>query len=427
MDPHPRHTGHELHRLYTCPVLAEYREKNAPAWLLREVRSKLNDQFTLDTNHLAFYTRALARHPRPKLRQFEPDDDGHLEWVIRPEDGVLSGEVFVDGSRLYAEHDLFGLVTSIGFAFAAFDEQHNLTALARGRPPSWIQGIYGAELYGLMQAAVAAFAVTAYRTDCQAVLLGCRNGQGWANAPCRRFARAWGPLSTALDHADELVTWMPAHCTTALTPEAEKARRLKTLSDGTPLTRHLVLSNQLVDKHAKIAAAERRPPKADTDLIRSLSSRVVEVAMWIGMATEQANHWPAPPSEGDGARSRFVRDSEAVPSQRRPAPRKERQQPQANPPAPDFAAGNSKLAEPGGIACILVAAGRNAKACRAASRASADGDALRLQDWIEARPQLNPPQISAEERRLATLKRLRAKRRSCGCPVLGPECSHAAR
>ena len=84
------------------------------------------------------------------------------------------------------------------------------------------------------------------------------------------------------------------------------------LSDGTLLTRQLVLSNELVDKDAKIAAAERRPPKADTDLIRSLSSRIVEVAMWIGMATEQANHWPAPAAQGDGVRSRLARDSEAV-------------------------------------------------------------------------------------------------------------------
>ena len=40
----------------------------------------------------------------------------------------------------------------IGFAFAVFDAAGDLVAAARGVPPWWIQGIHGAELYGLLEA-----------------------------------------------------------------------------------------------------------------------------------------------------------------------------------------------------------------------------------------------------------------------------------
>ena len=433
MDPHPRHTGHEVHRLYTCPVTEPYRRLNAPDWLQREVGAKLNDSGMLDSTQLAFYTRALARHPRPRITQFAPEDDGFMEWIIQPGGGVLSGEVFVDGSRLYAEHNLFGLCTSIGYAIATFDEQQNLTALARGRPPHWIRGIYGAELFGLMQAAVSALAVTAFRTDCQSVHTGCSNGRSWANAPSRRFARAWGPLNTALEDQSGLVTWMPAHCSAACTPEAARARSLKHLSDGTQLNRHLVMANGLVDKHAKIAAAVRCPPPTDLRLIRSEADRVVSVAMWIGKATEAANHWPAPASGDPLAKARSVRDSEATAVKRKPAatvplllppaapaplPVVAVVQPTAAPPCHAMASAGRKA----GVEWTTANQARAAKRRRAASSAEADGQALRLQDWVEARPALAPPPTSAEQRMRALRERLATKRRSCGCAALGPPC-----
>ena len=61
-----------------------------------------------------------------------------------------------------------------------------------------------------------------------------------------------------------------------------------------------------------------------------------------------------------------------------------------------------------------VAEGRYAKAYRAACHAVSDGEAFRLKDWIEARPQLVPPQVSAAYRRLATLERLKVKRTCSG-------------
>ena len=110
--------------------------------------------------------------------------------VVRPREGMVVGEAYVDGSRLYAEHDLFGLVARIGFAFAIFDVAGDLIAAARGVPPWWIQGIHGAELYGLLEAVQAAMPGSTFLSDCRSVVNGCANGLSWANAPTRRFARA---------------------------------------------------------------------------------------------------------------------------------------------------------------------------------------------------------------------------------------------
>ena len=52
---------------------------------------------------------------------------------------------------------------------------------------------------------------------------------------------------------------------------------------------------------------------------------------------------------------------------------------------------------------------RAAKRARAAASAQADGDALRLQDWLESRPPMSAPKISAEQRRAALLQRIAAK------------------
>ena len=48
-----------------------------------------------------------APHTSPRLKSRLVQE--RLEWVMRPPNGMRWGEVFVDGSRLYAEHDLFGL------------------------------------------------------------------------------------------------------------------------------------------------------------------------------------------------------------------------------------------------------------------------------------------------------------------------------
>ena len=165
---------------------------------------------------------------------------------------------------------------------------------------------------------------------------------------------------------------------------------------------------------------------------------MVSVAMWIGKATEAANHWPAPESGDPLAKARYVRDSEATAVKRRPAagalaaavplplppvasaplPMVAVVQPTAAPPCRAMASAGRKA----GVDWATAYQARAAKRSRAASSAEADGQALRLQDWVEARPALAPPPTSAEQRMRAIRERLATKRRSCGCAVLGPLC-----
>ena len=151
-DPHPQWTGHAFHRCFTCKVTQPFREENAPRWLLQKVASLLNDQWLVPAASIALYTRAMAPHPRPRLRSRPVVET--FEWVVHPADGMVGGEVYVDGSRLYADHDLFGMCARIGYAIAIYDAGQNLLAAARGVPPDWIHGIHGAELFGLLQATI---------------------------------------------------------------------------------------------------------------------------------------------------------------------------------------------------------------------------------------------------------------------------------
>ena len=260
-----------------------------------------------------------------------------------------------------------------------------------------------------------------------------QHGQAWANAPSRKMARAWGPLATALEDQAHLVTWMPAHYSAANTQQAIEDRSRKRLSDGTPLTRHLVLANGVVDEHAKVAAEWRKPPPTDTRLIRSEANRLYGVAMWIGRATEAANHWPAPSSGEHQAKVGFVRDSEATAVKRKPLITT---RPVPSHPATERCTRLVKVSLPA-LAPRKVSS-KQSKRCNAdwssqlhsravkqrrlADVAEADGQALRLQDWVHSRPALRPPPMPAEQRLLAVRERLAAKRRKCGCAVLGPAC-----
>ena len=172
---------------------------------------------------------------------------------------------------------------------------------------------------------------------------------------------------------------------------------------------------------------------ADTRLIRSEANRLYDVAMWIGRATELANHWPAPSSREHLAKVSYVRDSEATAVKRKPLitsqpvpqhPTTERCTRPVKAPSP--ASATPKVSSNKGKKCK---ADRNsqhhskaAKQRRLADKAEADGQALRLQDWVDSRPALRPPPIPAEQRLRAVKERLASKRRKCGCAVLSPPC-----
>ena len=214
-DPEPRHRGTLLHRLWVCPVLEEQRQALVPAWLLAEVRRAVRADYTMEPADLLLYTRALAPSPAAALAPMP--QGATFEWVVHPDSGgeYGAGKVYVDGSLLDSDWKLADCCARRGWAFAVANELGDVLASARGRPPSWAAGIHGAELWGLLMAAQTAMPGSAFRTDCLAVQTGTQRGLGWATAPERRLARAWGPLAVALEGHPDGVVWMPAHTTDA--------------------------------------------------------------------------------------------------------------------------------------------------------------------------------------------------------------------
>ena len=66
----------------------------------------------------------------------KPTDDT-FEWVIRPPNGLVTGTIYTDGSRLDGKVTLLAVN---GWAFVAVDDSGTVTAIARGIPPPTSRG-----------------------------------------------------------------------------------------------------------------------------------------------------------------------------------------------------------------------------------------------------------------------------------------------
>ena len=92
---------------------------------------------------------------------------------------------------------------------------------------------------------------------------------------------------------DEL-TWMPAHT-------SKKQIGVVRNGDGQFLTAIDRASNELADKHAKLAVAEHRVPEAARMHYDQQAAVIEEVARWIGHATFSANNQPSHPKRDTAA------------------------------------------------------------------------------------------------------------------------------
>ena len=137
-----------------------------------------------------------------------------FNWSVRPDsDGVPYGRVYADGSRLFGEHRYFNFLARHGWAFAIIDLEGTIIAAASGIVPVWIGGIYGSELWALLQAASIAFPRSPMHVDCDAVRIGVQNSKNWALSSSRKLARAWIPLANILEDCTDSVAWLPATMT----------------------------------------------------------------------------------------------------------------------------------------------------------------------------------------------------------------------
>jgi len=358
----------------------------------------------MEAAHLDLFTRALM--PTPAVAVDQPPKEATFEWVKMPTPGAQHAVAYIDGSRLYAEHNLHDLCARQGWAIAAFDSGGNLVAAANGRTPGWAVGIHATELWSMLMAVQTFDPGCVIKGDCQAVQKGTRRGTSWANAPNRKFARIWGPVAVALEGDEERAVWMPAHC-------AEAAASQKRLSNGDLLTVADIRGNALVDTLAKQIAKRDQVPKAQRALVCTANERLTGIAVWIGRATAYANNFPNP-EEG----AKRLRDSGGVRAKPRTGHKRkaEQQVAKAELLPVDAAAGAEQTPDHSRAAlAATTAAGDAAWRCTRAKRArlakrrdAASSDGY-LQSWLERRPSTEPPAVSATERMAALRGRLAAK------------------
>ena len=299
-DTSARFSGTLTHRIWTCPALSDFRKKHLPEQLHSQVLDLLDDTGQLPGHRIHEFTRALVPSPALDLPR-EPDDE-LFRWVVTPPSMPSTDVVahFADGSRLDGHWKCAGLCARHGWAFALQDYAGRTVAAACGRPPWWSRGIFGAELWGLLQAAMHSFDAAPFLVDCLAVQKCSTQTGDWARAPERPFARTLAPLLAALEGRP--VTWMPAH-------RSEDDCRHHVKSDGAPLRRLEVKGNDLVDGLAKAAASLHRLPDDIVKAVQDCWDRTLELALWIGRVTAAANHFELPHRDARGNRQ-YIRDAD---------------------------------------------------------------------------------------------------------------------
>ena len=285
----PAFTGTPWHRLWTCPALAGFRERHMPEEVAEHLARTAGKGNPSQAERL-FLTRGLRISPSAWLPS-EPAEPT-FQWVKRPPkphrtvDLVAAEAHYTDGSMIDAHWQTAGLCARRGWAFVWKDQHGRTLALARGRPPQWAPGIYGAELWALLQCASTSVEAAPFFVDCKAVHVGALRDANWARHHARRLARIWAPAHAAMDSPTRRVHWMPAHCS------FEEAGTRK-LSDGSPLTTTQIVANREVDKHAKAAAEADRVPSETVARVRREWKLVAAVAKWIGVITVQAQQYDA--------------------------------------------------------------------------------------------------------------------------------------
>ena len=234
---------------------------------------------------------------------------------------------------------------------------------------------------------------------------------------------------------------MPAHLSDAQNVQASLRRSSVVLEDGRTLSRHMVRANGFVDGHAKVAANTFRPLPCDLQLVRDEAARLKDVAGWIGIITALANHHPAPGEVPPGSTQMFLRDTEAARPLRGRTKRVKAvtavlsSAVSASVSSPPCTAEEEALPAPSAFSNArpnsLPRCGEDVRRSRAYGKAKAqvraaeDGEALRLQDWLEQRLATRAPPTSASQREVALRNRLAVKQRPCGCLCFGPPCACA--
>ena len=122
--------------------------------------------------HPAWERGLSVRPPLPRRKQSKTET---FNWHIRPPSLPVHGDVYPDGSFL---DNVVNETGRGGWAFVVVGENGAIVAAAYGAPPSWIQGIEGAEAWATFQALLVTIPEQSrYWPDCQPVHLAAQKGK----------------------------------------------------------------------------------------------------------------------------------------------------------------------------------------------------------------------------------------------------------
>jgi hypothetical protein len=140
---------------------------------------------------LLLSTRALVTEV--DISMHPPDKDGSLLWDLYPENGVIASTdtIYTDGSMIDGSSKSLGRV---GFGFAAYNEDGQLTAKAYGTPPAWIDTVPGAETWALAAAIEHSMAGVKIWSDCKSVVNRLKGGRAAATCSSVKLARVWSKI-----------------------------------------------------------------------------------------------------------------------------------------------------------------------------------------------------------------------------------------
>ena len=285
--------GDIAHRLWTGGCLKTLRDKKASA----------NDVMVAGTcmvrGHPAWERGLMVRPPLPKRKQSKVET---FNWHVRPPQLPVHGNVYPDGSFL----DGITVETGRGgWAFSVLNDEGVVVAAAYGVPPPWVQGIEGAEAWALFQSLLVTLpSLSKYWPDCLPVYLAVRKGPEVALDPKNVLARVHGMILTALEDAPaNLVGWMPSHLAIK-----DLDLRMAMKCDWTLVGRVDLEGNKLADELAKRGVEYHRVTPSDVKVWRGQFERAKARAVWIGVATAEANDFASFPFK-DSEASRWKADA----------------------------------------------------------------------------------------------------------------------
>eukprot|EP00973_Karenia_brevis_P014232 1937070-Karenia_brevis.AAC.1 len=121
-----------------------------PVKLYRDMKRALRHDGTMDSADLLWFTRALRPSPFAMLPRQQQEET--FEWIKCPDGDLFDGMVYTDGSLMDNQSECEGRCRALGWSFIVTDADNKVTAAARGCPASWVETIYGAELWATLLA-----------------------------------------------------------------------------------------------------------------------------------------------------------------------------------------------------------------------------------------------------------------------------------